>query len=78
MLTVKTGYGLPITVYKAKRMFQESCPHVKDVKTEENQITWQDGINTYHLTVEPMKEKAEQAESTVPSEAAPSASSDVR
>jgi hypothetical protein len=55
VLTVQTKYGLPIVVYKAKRMFQESCPHVQDVKTEENLITWQDGINTYSLTVDPMK-----------------------
>ena len=60
VLTVKTKYGLPIIVYKAKRMFQESCPHVQDVKTESNHITWQDGINTYHLTVEPIGEEAEQ------------------
>ncbi|MFZ4397207.1 MAG: hypothetical protein ACOYOU_16450, partial [Kiritimatiellia bacterium] len=59
VLTVRTKYGLPITVYKAKRMFQEACPHVKDVKTSRNQISWQDGINTYQLTVEPMKEQAE-------------------
>jgi len=59
VLTVKTKYGLPVTIYKAKRMFQESCPHVHDVKTETNQVTWQDGINTYHLTVTPIEEEAE-------------------
>lgn len=67
VLTVKTKYGLPITVYKAKRMFQESGPHVQDVKTESNQVTWQDGINTYHLTVTPMNERAEQSGATLPS-----------
>ncbi len=61
VLTVKTKYGLPIIVYKAKRMFQESCPHVRDLRTEANQITWQDGINTYYLTIEIIKEEAEQS-----------------
>ena len=60
VLTVKTEYGLPIIVYKAKRMFQESCPHIQDVKIEANGITWQDGINIYHLTVEPMRKQAAQ------------------
>ena len=60
VLTLKTKYGLPITVYKAKRMFQESCPHVQDVKTGTNQITWQDGINNYSLTVTPINDQAEQ------------------
>lgn len=59
VLTVKTGSGLPITVYKAKRMFQESRPHVQDVRIVGHQITWQDGINTYALTVSPIKTGAE-------------------
>ena len=59
VLTVKTKYGLPIVVYKAKRMFQESCPNVKNVKTEANQVSWQDGINAYHLTVTLMDEQTE-------------------
>jgi len=60
VLTVRTKYGLPITVYKAKRMFQESCPVVQDVQTEDNQITWRDGINEYNLTVTPMEGQAGQ------------------
>jgi len=48
-------------------MFQESGPHVQDVKTESNQVTWKDGINTYHLTVNPLNEQAEQGAAPVPS-----------
>jgi len=59
VLTVETNYGLPITVYKAKRMFQESWPQVRDVKSEGNQLTWEDGINMYVLTVTRMDEKGE-------------------
>ena len=71
LLTVTTDYGLPLTIYKAKRMLQESCPHVKDVKTENNQVTWQDGINSYQLIVTPIEE-AEQPAAQVQSEGAPS------
>lgn len=63
VINVTTRDGLPIVVYKAKRMFQESSPSVRDVKTESNHVTWQDGINTYHLTIKPMNEGTEQAES---------------
>jgi hypothetical protein len=73
VLTVKTEYDLPITVYKAKRMFQESSPHVKDVKTANNQVTWQDGINTYQLTVTTIKDQAEQSDGEATSQTAPSA-----
>ncbi|MDD8043103.1 MAG: hypothetical protein QM234_08520 [Acidobacteriota bacterium] len=78
VLTVKTKYGLPITVYKAKRMFQESCPHVRDVKTESNQVTWKDGINTYRLIVEPMNEQAEQGAAPLPSAPRPGPSEGAR
>ena len=61
VLTVRTKHWTPITVYKARRTFQESCPHVRDVRTEGNQISWQDGINTYHLTVDPVEGEAEQS-----------------
>lgn len=58
VLTVEIGHHLPITVYKAKRMFQESTPLVRDVRTDGNRITWQDGINTYTLIVNPVEEEA--------------------
>ena len=61
VLTVTTKYGLPITVYKAKRMFQESGPHVQGVKTDGNRIAWQDGINQYSLAITPIERKAEQS-----------------
>ena len=60
VLTVTTRSGIPITVYKAKRVFQEASPQLRDVKADKNQITWQDGINTYELTVMPIEKSAEQ------------------
>ena len=76
-LTNKYG-GLPIILYKAKRVFQESVPQVRDVKIESNHVAWQDGINTYNLAIKPIKEETEQGESTVSSKAAPNASPDAR
>jgi hypothetical protein len=55
VISVATKYRWPIAVYKAKRIFQESCPLARDVKVDGNQITWRDGINTYHLTVDPIE-----------------------
>lgn len=55
ILDVRAGIGLPITVYKAKRVFQESYPSVENVSTERNRILWSDGISEYQLTVEPIK-----------------------
>ena len=66
VITVQTECGLPIIVYKAKRVFQESCPHVEGVKIDTNQVTWQDGINSYQLAITPIEEKAEQGCSTLP------------
>ncbi|MCX6997820.1 MAG: hypothetical protein NTV49_12225 [Kiritimatiellaeota bacterium] len=68
MLTVKTKPGLtPITIYKARRIFQESSPYIEDVKTATNQITWRDGISTYALTVTPITNNAEQGAAPLPS-----------
>ena len=61
-VTTKHGFGLPITVYKAKRMFQESFPHVQDVSTETNRISWNDGLNVYRLTIEPIEESKDKLE----------------
>ena len=44
------------TVYKAERVFQESDPYVRDIKTSGNSIAWDDGRFRFHLTMEPMKE----------------------
>jgi len=62
VLTVTTNYGSPITIYKAQRTFQESTPHVQNISTEKNQIIWNDGINTYQLTVEPIEVSEDLAE----------------
>jgi hypothetical protein len=59
VLTVETQYGLPITVYKAQRIFQESYPYVQDVRIESNQVSWQDGLNTNRLTIIPIEDKTE-------------------
>jgi len=74
VLTITTKCGLPITVYKAQRIFQESYPHVRDVFTEANRIEWTDGISTYQLTVEPieqLREKAAQPAAQLPSDGEP-------
>lgn len=68
VLTLTTKYGLPVTIYKAKRMFQESCPHIQDVSTETNRIAWNDGINTYRLTVEPIAQSDKKAEPSTKSD----------
>lgn len=41
--------GLELTVYKARRVFQESYPYPKDVLVNENRIQWDDGCYTYDL-----------------------------
>ena len=58
VLMVRTDPGgMPITIYKAKCIFQESSPHIKDVRISTNLITWRDGVNNYNLTVKPVEEK---------------------
>jgi hypothetical protein len=41
-----------VTLYEAKRGFQESYPFVKDVAVEGNEITWQDGRFSYQLKID--------------------------
>lgn len=41
-----------ITLYKARRDFQEGSPVARDLKAEGNTLSWQDGYQRYHLTVE--------------------------
>jgi hypothetical protein len=41
-----------VTLYEAKRGFQESYPYVKDVTVDGREITWQDGRYTYHLKID--------------------------
>jgi hypothetical protein len=41
-----------VTLYEAKRGFQESYPYVKDVTVDGNEITWQDGRYNYQLKID--------------------------
>lgn len=43
-----------ITLYKARRDFQEGSPVARDLKAEGNTLSWQDGYQRYHLTIESM------------------------
>lgn len=53
-----------VTLYKAKRAFQEGSPVARDLKVEGNALSWQDGYQRYHLTIEPAhNETAKQAPS---------------
>ncbi|MFH1022522.1 MAG: hypothetical protein V1809_03980 [Planctomycetota bacterium] len=70
VLTLKTEDGLLITVYKAKRMFQESCPYIQDVSTELNKVVWNDGINTYRLEVKPVGPPDQKKETADPTPSA--------
>ena len=41
--------GLELTVYKAKRGFQESFPFPEDVRVQDSEIRWDDGRYAYTL-----------------------------
>jgi len=43
------------TIFKAARIFQGSVPFADHIKTSGNQIDWDDGELSFHLTVEEMK-----------------------
>ncbi len=45
--------GVDVVLYKAKRTFQESWPSVDEVSVEGDQIQWDDGCNTYRLSLSP-------------------------
>jgi hypothetical protein len=47
--------GLPVTLYKAQRGFQEASPHVANVTVDSNTLLWTDRINNYRLEVTPIK-----------------------
>ncbi len=53
VISVEPESGGEITLYKAKRIFQESYPHVKEVRAEGHAITWDDGENSYKLLMMP-------------------------
>ena len=43
---------IPIRLYTAPRVFQESHFHVSDIKIDGNKIEWEDGIYKYNLIIE--------------------------
>jgi hypothetical protein len=43
-----------ITIYKARRCFQEGFPVATDVSVNGDEISWNDGVNRYRLHVEPI------------------------
>lgn len=58
--------GLPVTIYKARRAFQEDYPIVRDVRVDGNGVTWADGMNKYSLKIEAMKRKRESESEPAP------------
>ncbi len=44
--------GLELTVYKARRIFQESYPYVDSIDVRSDRIRWDDGCYVYTLTIE--------------------------
>ncbi|HRQ89363.1 MAG TPA: hypothetical protein PLA50_11225 [Bacteroidia bacterium] len=40
------------TIYKAKRMFQESSPYSMDLRTSNEQVSWNDGEFEFKLTID--------------------------
>ena len=44
--------GLELTIYKARRVFQESYPYIKDVIVNDNEIRWDDGCYAYALNIQ--------------------------
>jgi hypothetical protein len=52
VLTIREVGSVPITIYKAKRGFQESSPYVSDASIKDNAISWDDGLYQYELKIE--------------------------
>ena len=44
------------TIYKARRVFQESYPFAENIKTSDHAIAWEDGEYRFNLTVTTMPE----------------------
>lgn len=55
-----------VTLYIAKRAFQDSQPVAQHLKAEGNTLTWDDGDRSYRLTVEPMQREAASDAATKP------------
>jgi hypothetical protein len=51
IVTLESGSGSEITIYKARRVFQEASPFVDDVKVTGDVIEWSDGRKQYHLRI---------------------------
>jgi len=48
-----------ITIYKSQSGFQEHFPNVETVRVENGDILWADGIFTYRLSMERIKNRTE-------------------
>ncbi len=44
-----------VTLYKARRAFQESWPVVQNLKVGDNYLGWHDGHWQYQLRIDPME-----------------------
>ena len=53
--------GFPITLYSARRIFQEAEPYVREVTIDHRNIRWEDGIYRYSLSLEPMEDDEQAA-----------------
>ncbi len=51
IVTLERESGGETTIYKARRIFQESYPYVSDVKVNGDEFEWDDGDNRYHLRI---------------------------
>ena len=58
--------GLPITLYKSQRIFQESYPLIDQVAVVDGRLVWNDGLYRYGLTIEPQAKTAAAATTTGP------------
>ncbi|MDA3874742.1 MAG: hypothetical protein PF795_12390 [Kiritimatiellae bacterium] len=62
--------GLPITIYKANRGFQESTPFVNDLKVRGDEVSWDDGLYSYRLHINEATEETGQ-QNTPPNPSGP-------
>lgn len=51
IITLKSKYNSPVTIYKAQRVFQENDPHVYELSVTNNTIFWNDGKYDYSLNI---------------------------
>ena len=59
LLILDDDHSREVTLYEAKRGFQESYPYVKDITVKGDDITWTDGRYSYRLTINLLASAAE-------------------